>query len=184
MVKYLGICRCAEEYSTRADRSTQPDRIELQKRVAVSQDKVKIIMGLHPHAGWRSFMTDQDVLVFSRDITGKTVYERGQIRHEALMTPFGHKLVHRLAAFGRGGVLADRIRYRKKQIEILLEKDGPTWDERTDQILHYIALEHSDTFQYVLEVRDMSGGEPSWDNDPDAEELEEIEEFEDSLHVS
>jgi hypothetical protein len=145
---------------------------------------VKILMGLHPHAGWRSFKTSEEVSTLWFGDEPLTVYENGRTSHESVMTPFGFRLARRLTAAGMGAVLVDRIRYGTRQFELYLEQGGPTWEELLPSILHYIALEHSDTGQYVLEVCDMSGGEQRWDIDPDAEELEEIDEHSDSFTVN
>jgi hypothetical protein len=145
---------------------------------------VKILMGLHPHAGWRSFKTDKDVSILKFREPALVVYVRPRMQYTGLTTPFGGRLLHRLGGIGYGsGGLVDRMSYRTKQFEIFLGQGGPTWDERIEQILHYIALDHSDTGQYVLEVHDMSGGEPRWDTEP-GEELEEIDERANSFVIN
>jgi hypothetical protein len=151
---------------------------------------VKIIMGLHPHAGWRSFKTSDDVTILDFP-DNVVVYHSGKWRLEQyeqynkLLQPFGRRLLHRLSE-GIIGVRSpvDRLRYHKKQFEIFLDENGPTWEERLEEVLWDIALAHSGTPEYLLEVRDMSGGEMRWDIDPDAEELEEIEERADSFCIS
>jgi hypothetical protein len=151
---------------------------------------VKILMGLHPHPGWRSFKTSEDVTILDFP-NNLVVYHRGNWRREQyeqykiLLEPFGRRLLHRLSEGIIGGrPPVSRLRYHKKQFEIFLDENGPTWDERLEEVLQDIALAHSNTAQYVLEVHDMSGGKTRWDIDPDAKELEEIDEREDSFAIS
>jgi hypothetical protein len=138
---------------------------------------VKILMGLHPHAGWRSFKTSKDVTILDFFDNGLVVYDQGHLQYVSLTTKFGRELLGLIA----NGSLVTRIRYRRKQFEIFQDENGPAWDERLEEVLQDIALAHSDTTEYVLEVCDMSGGEPR--RVEPGEELEEIDERSDSFVV-
>jgi hypothetical protein len=146
---------------------------------------VKIIMGLHPHAGWRSFKTSKEVGDIDLLIHPLLVVSDRRIRvpvgGNQLITDFGRQLVRHLTHHDG---LVEHIRLGMQQFELFLTEQGPSWEEILPQLLPVIASVHSGTPEYVLEIRDMSVGEQRWDIEPDAEELEEIEEREDSFTVN
>jgi hypothetical protein len=154
---------------------------ELKERVIVS---VKILMGLHPNAGWRSFKTDTDILRSQwSELSGVMVHINNSplllsedFRKNGL-TDFGRRLLFPLAT--SPGI--HFLRYRQRQIEIYIAEEVG-WEESLRDILSSIAYTHSRGFtsSFNLEVRNMSDGEPSWQA-YFLEELEEIEELENSF---
>jgi hypothetical protein len=145
---------------------------------------VKILMGLHPNAGWRSFKTGKDVttncgpfseVVYSNGLWFVPPYEGSIITTRSgggELTDFGAKL---LREFTMQNCPIRLIRYGLKQIELFLPKTSE-WGSVLELALSRIACAHSCTTQYELETRDMSGGTPSWSTPMNAE-LEEIDEF-------
>lgn len=142
-------------------------------------------MGIHPNAGWRSFKTDQDVVkpeLITVGAGGMLVWAQGLLVAQSVswryLTDFGQDLLDELVS---GHTPAELIRYRNgKQFEIFVGEESGGWEEHTESILRLIAKAHSRSANYTVELRDMSGGEPTWQA-YFLEELEEIEEYESSF---
>ena len=137
-------------------------------------------MGIHPNAGWRSFKTDKPVSYY---IGSSAIFVAAPGLSElegwaaSYLTPFGQRLLQNLLPINAAIAF---IRIRERQFEIFITKESGGWEAYELHILREIAKAYDGDWNYELETRDMSGGNPTWDAYL-LEELEEIEEFEDSF---
>lgn len=137
----------------------------------------RIIIGVHPHAGWRSFSTDKKLLADSNEGAQTVmVYADGLIlsleRQQTELTHFGASLLEQLS---ENGYTFRFVRFKRYHAEVYVDvRNG--WSSE-GLVLRAIACAYSFGREWIQERRDMTGGQrPTWSADFTGE-LEETEQL-------